>query len=614
MRLSIKTKQVLGVTSIVGLAVVILSGFYLASLARVYLMESKARGDLLARAVYQSAREVVATTGGRDPIAALRADPGLRSILESSVYSSNVTYAAILDVGSLAIVHSDTARIGQPLPPYGDLNALLERGPVSQLRAIYADGGRTLEVRQPLLMGTAEFGSIHIGVSTLLIQRELTQSLAPALITAIAILIGGSLVAMVLAQLSLRPIHVIRTGLTRLGQGEFGVVVDLPQRDEFGELGDFFNTVSARLSADHPPPGPALLGSGLDANKDPLEDAVAIFDADSKLLFANQAMRAILPPGPPGPVARPVRELFPATHPYRKAVEEAAATRQSRGPISAYLPSLATDRVDEHGLPAPRERLILTHVIDSLDHRLAAVMLVARNLDYMTQVRSSFSYSQKLAALSRLSAGVAHEVKNPLNATVIHLELLKQQLSSTDLPLAMEHLSIITAQIRRLDEVVQGFLRFIRPEDLKLQPASVSALVAAIMPVVMAEARKHGVDVEVAVPEDLPVVSVDTGVLQQALLNLAINGCQAMPQGGRLRISAAAIRGRRVEILCEDNGVGIAPEHLDRIFDLYFTTKEHGSGIGLSIVYRAIQLLDGEIEVQSTPGRGTTFRVRLPQA
>ena len=241
-------------------------------------------------------------------------------------------------------------------------------------------------------------------------------------------------------------------------------------------------------------------------------------------------------------------------------------------------------------------------------------MLVARNLDYMTKVRSSFSYSQKLAALSRLSAGVAHEVKNPLNATVIHLELLKQQLSSTDLPLAMEHLSIITAQIRRLDEVVQGFLRFIRPEDLKLQPASVSAMVSAIMPVVMAEARKNKVDVAVAVPEDLPVVSVDTGVLQQALLNLAINACQAMPKGGRLRIAASAVRGRRVEILCEDTGVGIAPEHLNRIFDLYFTTKEHGSGIGLSIVYRAIQLLDGEIEVQSTPGRGTTFRVLLPQA
>jgi signal transduction histidine kinase len=394
--------------------------------------------------------------------------------------------------------------------------------------------------------------------------------------------------------------------------------VDLPQRDEFGELGDFFNTVSARLSADRPSPATALLAANLAKNlgsdKDPLEDAVAIFNPDGKLLFANPAMRATLPQFLTEPLSRSVRDLYAPEHPYRKAVEEATATKQSHGPVSAYLPTLTTDRVDENGLPAPRERLILTHVIDGLDHRPAAVMLVARNLDYMTQVRSSFSYSQKLAALSRLSAGVAHEVKNPLNATVIHLELLKQQLSSSDLPLAMEHLSIITAQIRRLDEVVQGFLRFIRPEDLKLQPISVASLVDAIMPVVVAEARKYGVDVNVAVPDNLPVVSVDASVLQQALMNLALNACQAMPQGGRLRISAAAIRGRRVEILCEDNGVGIAPEHLNRIFDLYFTTKEGGSGIGLSLVYRAIQLVDGEIEVQSTPGRGTTFRVLLPQA
>jgi signal transduction histidine kinase len=609
MRLSIKTKQVAGVTSIVGLAVVVLSGFYLASLARIRLEESKSRGELLANAIYQRAREAV--KAGSDPRVALREDGGLRSILESSAYSSNVTYAAIVDVGSIVIVHSDRARIGQPLLPYGDLDALLERGPVSQLRAIYTDGGRTLEIRKPLLMGTAEFGSIHIGVSTLLVQRDLNQSLGPAVVTALAILIGASLISILLAQLLLRPIHVIRSGLTRLGQGEFGVVVDLPQRDEFGELGDFFNTVSARLSADRPSPTqPLLLGTG----EDPLEDAVAIFNSDGKLLFANPAMRATLPPGPPNPLALSVHALFPPSHPYRKAVEESMSSHQSRGPLSAYLPSLTTDRVDENGLPAPRERLILTHVIENLDHRLAAVMLVARNLDYMTQVRSSFSYSQKLAALSRLSAGVAHEVKNPLNATVIHLELLKQQLSSSDLPLAMEHLSIITAQIRRLDEVVQGFLRFIRPEDLRLQPVSIQSLVDAIMPVVAAEAAKHGVDVAVDVPSDLPVVNVDAGVLQQALLNLALNGCQSMPQGGRLRISAAAVRGRRVEVLCEDNGVGIAPEHLSKIFDLYYTTKEHGSGIGLSIVYRAIQLLDGEIEVQSTPGRGTTFRVLLPQA
>jgi signal transduction histidine kinase len=605
MRLSIKAKQVAGVTSIVGLAVAVLSGVHLSSLARIRLEESQARGELLARAIYQRAREVVAV--GDDPSAALRADAGLRSILESSAYSSNVTYAAIVDVAGIAIAHSDKTRIGQPLPPNGDLNALLDRGPLSQIRAIYADGGPSLEVRQPLLMGTAHFGSIHIGVSTLLIQRDLNQSLRPALATAIALLIGASLVAMLLAQLLLRPIHVIRSGLTRLGQGEFGVVVDLPQHDEFGELGDFFNTVSARLSAHRP----SVAQPMLDSSEDPLEDGVAIFNPEGELLFANPAMRATLPPDP---VARPVDDLFPPEHPYRRAVEEATASRQSRGPASVRLPGMDTDRGTEDGPLAARERLIQTHVIEDLDRRLVAVMLVARNLDYMSRVRSTVSYSQKLAALSRLSAGVAHEVKNPLNATVIHLELLKQQLSSSDLPIAMEHLSIITAQMRRLDEVVQGFLRFIRPEDLKLQPVSLGALIDELMPVIAAEAQKYKVDVVIAVPGNLPTVSADRGVLQQALLNLALNACQAMPQGGRLQISASAARGRRVEVVCEDTGVGIPPEHLGRIFDLYFTTKQDGSGIGLSMVYRAIQLLDGEIEVQSTPGRGTTFRMLLPRA
>ena len=103
-------------------------------------------------------------------------------------------------------------------------------------------------------------------------------------------------------------------------------------------------------------------------------------------------------------------------------------------------------------------------------------------------------------------------------------------------------------------------------------------------------------------------------MLRQAFLNLALNACQAMPHGGTLRIRCESARGRMVAISFTDTGVGIKPEHLQRIFDLYFTTKEKGSGIGLSMVYRTVQMHDGEIEVQSTPGAGTTFRVLLPQA
>src|SRR5579862_9080456 len=248
MRLGIKAKQVVGVTSIVGAVVVILSVVHLARLAQVGLAESEARAELLRDAIFHRAREVVG--GGADPYKALAADPGLRSILESSLYSKNVTFAAIADVNGVAVAHADPTLEGRTLPQGGDLRALLSRSQFSQLAAIYSGQGRNLELRQGLLIGDRDIGSIRIGVSTLLIREDLDASLRPAAATALAALAVSVMVAMLLAQLLLRPIHVIRSGLTRLGQGEFGVRLDLKQGDEFGELGTFFNTVSAQLSAD----------------------------------------------------------------------------------------------------------------------------------------------------------------------------------------------------------------------------------------------------------------------------------------------------------------------------------------------------------------------------
>jgi signal transduction histidine kinase len=601
MRLSIKAKQVAGVTTIVGLSVVVLSGVYLSSLARVQLEESQKRGDLLAGAIYQRAHAVIAeSSDGQDPVEALSADSGLRSILEASAYSKHVTYAAIVDTEGTAIAHSDADMAGHPVPSYESLSSLLSQGPIAKIRAIYAPGGRTFEIRQPLLLGATEFGSIRIGVSTLLIRGEFDDSLRSALYAVLAALGGASLVATLLAQLLLRPIHVIRSGLTRLGRGEFGVNVDLPRDDEFGELGQFFNTISARLSADrahsgsHPDLAPAV---------DQMEDAVAIVDRKGTLLFANKAMRDTLPEDA---LNRPLEDALPEEHPYRRIVEDAADAHQPRGPLVAMLTR-----------PVPGERMIVATPIETADKRTQAVILISRNLEYLSQVQSTVNYSRKLAALSRLSAGVAHEVKNPLNATVIHLELLKEQLAaaSDGAPAsAMDHVGVIAAQMRRLDEVVQGFLRFIRPEDLKLERVQPGVLIEAIRPIVAAEAERHGIELRIEVANSLPDVRVDSGMMQQALLNLALNACQAMPGGGRLRLGASSASGKRVEIVCEDTGPGIKPEHLDKIFDLYFTTKEKGSGIGLSMVYRAVQLHDGEIQVQSIWGRGATFRVLLPQA
>jgi signal transduction histidine kinase len=635
MRLGIKAKQIAGVTAIVGVAIVALSAINLTRLARVALHESQARGQLLANAIFHRAREVVTATP--DAYSAMRGDPGLRAILESSIYGESIIDASIVDAAGVIVASSDRDLEGTQLGSRGDLDALIKASPWEQLRVIYSREGSTLEVQQPMIRGEEAFGSIRIGISTLLMQEGLTASLQPAFYTAVGALVVSVLVAGLLAQLLLRPIHVIRSGLTRLGKGEFGVTLDLPPGDEFSELGTFFNNVSQQLSADR-----SLLAgqkAHLQTAVEHLEDAVALFSPNGELLFSNPAMQPVLPPDT---IGRAVRGLLPIGHPYTQIVEETLATRRSRGPVQSRIDDARVGDTGDEG-----DRLLMTNVIQGKDGELVGVLLVVRNLAYLSRMQSTLAYSRKLVALGRLTAGIAHEVKNPLNAMMIHLELLRTKLRAAarqpvpqaeavaaqpaaagaslavarreqPAPViaqgALEHVAIIESEIRRLDEVVQGFLKFSRPEDLRLQPVRPLTIFEEIHPIIEPEAQRNAVTVHVDCPPTVPAINGDAGMLRQVFLNLAINGCQAMPNGGTLRLVATAASRGRVEVRVEDTGVGISPENLQKIFDLYYTTKDHGTGIGLSMVYRIVQLHDGEIEVQSTPGRGTTFRVLLPRA
>src|SRR4029434_6521467 len=253
--------------------------------------------------------------------------------------------------------------------------------------------------------------------------------------TAAAALAVAVFLAGIFAQLLLRPIHVIRSGLTRLGKGEFGVTLDLPAGDEFSELGDFFNTVSQQLSADRT----LLAGqkANLQSAVEHLEDAVALFNPSGELLFSNPAMQHTLPADA---IGRVLGGLLPNGHPYRTLVEETLATRKSRGPIqiqghateSVTVPGRSTSdtgaiRGGWKALQPKTEtkpgddELVVTHAIAGTRGELVGVLLVSRNLAHLSRMQSTLAYSRKLVALGRLRAGLAREVKNPLNAMIIHL-------------------------------------------------------------------------------------------------------------------------------------------------------------------------------------------------
>jgi signal transduction histidine kinase len=484
MRVGLRVRQTAAVTALIALAMTVLSVQHLSNLARVGLEDSRGIGELLGRMIYQRAREAIATGG--DPESALRDDQGIRSILESTAaYGRNVTYATVVDNDGTAIAHSFPAAEGQRVDPGENLSSVLEGDTLSQIRAIYAD--RALEVVLPLQLGDSPFGAIRVGLSPVLIRDDLTDALRPMVFVTLIISGAALLVGLVLATHILRPIHVINSGLIKLGRGEKVGSIDLPEDEELEGVGESFRAISEKLSA---------------------------------------------------------------------------------------------------------------------------------------------------RSLGRLMAGVTHEVRNPLNAMTIHLELVREHLlqlqkgartpvgavlgieareETPEVSGAREHLDVIGSEIKRLDEVITGFVRFIRPEELQLQPVNAESLINEVIALVEPDVRRNGVVCRADVPSGLPELRADPALLRQALLNLALNGCQAMPNGGKLTMGVRPVKDRRVALTVEDSGIGIPADKLDRIFDLYYTTKAEGSGIGLSIVYRIVQLHGGEIEVQSTVGRGTVFRVLLPR-
>ncbi|HEX2457658.1 MAG TPA: ATP-binding protein [Vicinamibacterales bacterium] len=617
--MSIKAKQVAGVTTLVVLVVLAMSAWQMTTLTRLRIGETRAGAKLLADAIFQRATAVVKDAPA-DPYAALQSDGGLRSILEAGIgYSPNVLYVAIVKPDGTAVAHSSPSLEGEVLEDHEDFGPLVEAGTIEQLRAAFSEQ-RRFEYRQPMYLGEQQFGGIRVGLSTLLIRGEIRDAVKRAAQTAVVALLVSMVVAMLLAQWMLRPIHVIQSGLSRLGRGELDVALDLPG-DEFRDLGTSFDAISAQLSAVRSQALPAA-ATDLESVMDNLEDAVALFSPRGELMFVNSSMRGLLPSLSTDYGGEATLSRLPQDNPVRQLVERALAGRRSQGPVS-----LAVGAPSSEGEGDVAERLLMCHAIEDTGGRFLGAMLVARNLGYLSHVHSTLNYSRKLAALGRLMAGVAHEVKNPLNAMTIHLELLKQKLAAVREPITVpagdggsrsvdltKHVTIIADEIKRLDQVVVGFLKFARPDELKLQPVQLTTVVSEVTSMTTPEAERRGVTIRTECPPTLPDINADPGMLQQALLNLALNACQAMPHGGTLKITCRAAARRRVEIDVEDTGVGIAPENLSRIFDLYFTTKDRGSGIGLSMVYRIVQLHDGEVEVQSTPGRGTKFRLIFPQA
>jgi PAS domain S-box-containing protein len=618
MQLRLRTKLTLVMTGLVLAVVAVVSAVFVARLVMQVMRTANDRARFVAEQVFLQSQHALTNaaeqgsrpaTGSPDDIYdyvrhAFEVDRGLNSLLDAAVdYSPSIDEVTIADRDGIAMLSSDVSLQGTYVPRRTRLDQLLQSGFFQQMRVLYGPP-RMYEVDLPFNMSGKPFGDVRIGLPSALLRNELTPGLRTAgRIVLVALLLSTALAAVV-SRATLAPLADISAQLDRISAGQFDPAA-IPVRglagraDELGQVSQKITQVGQQLRGVHEIF--STLRDNLDQVMAGLEDGLILFTRDSRAVMVSPAAEKFLG-APAGEfMGRLAEEIFPAQHPLRQAL-------RIEGGQFASVAATEVEIETEQGL---KRVGVSVQPVEEDGTRMGALVTL-RDLDSLESIGTQLQVSERLAALGRITAGVAHEVKNPLNSMRLWLENLREALPREQ-DGARHAVQVLDMEIDRLDTVVKRFLDFTKPMELRLEETQLAELLAEVVRVAQPQLRKAKVQVAQLLPIDVPPVRVDRALLKQAVLNLVLNAVEAMGNGGQLRLMLSR-RGEMAEIAVEDTGRGIAPEHRQKVFQLFFTTRPGGSGIGLASTFRIVQLHNGSIDFNSEVGRGTTFRIELPLA
>jgi PAS domain S-box-containing protein len=501
--------------------------------------------------------------------------------------------AAILDSDGRAILDTDPNLVGKKIPDRPDFAVIENAGFRRKLRLVYS-APTVYEVRMPLLLNRASFGSIRVGVSTVFLRSELTPRLRHAsLLSAIAILCS-LLVAALLSHVALGPLEHISRSLDNMTDGHGDLNARGEERDEYGQvslkianLGRQMRDTREIFSA---------LKNNVDQIMSSLQDGLMLFTRDARVVLVSAAVERFLGRSRGELLGRNVKEIFSGESGFGALMIDAFRLNHN---------------IDERELEMPNGRRV-EFSLDFIHEKGTQIgaLLTMRDAESARKIEDEIELSRRISASGRVTRGVAHEVKNPINAIVLHLQLLRNKMQQLD-PDTSRHVDIIDSEIHRLDRVVQILVDFTRPRDLRLEETDLRLVLDEVSLLAAPDAEQHGVKMLRDLPDDSIPVKVDADFIKQAILNVVLNGVQAMPNGGTLTVAAHCLD-ESVVIEIQDQGTGIPADLQEKIFELYFTTKKNGSGIGLAQTYQIMQWHYGSVDFQSTEGKGTTFRLTLP--
>jgi PAS domain S-box-containing protein len=618
MQLRLRTKLTLVMSGLVLLVVAAVCAVFAAQLLSQGLRQTNDGASAIANQVFSQAHQALRNAGsqGLRPESgeakdihdyvrhAFEIDPGLNAVLSGAKRIPGIYEVSIADTDGMVLVSTDPTRQGQFVARRTALSNFTSRGLIHATK-ILAGPAAWFEFDYPFNNGDQPFGEVRVIVDSNLLLTQLLPNLR-SLGTIVLLALGISTVlAAVVSGATLAPLTRISQQLDRISAGEYDAPV--PELRGLGGSSDELGQVSKKITA----VGQQLRGvheifSSMRENMNSvmagLEDGLLLFTRDARAVMVSPAAEKFLGASAGDILGRRVTEIFPLGHPLRNVMQiegdelrEVAAETELKTADGDKRVGVSVQAIQEDG-----ERM--------------GALITLRDLDSLDSINTQLQVSERLAALGRVTAGVAHEVKNPLNSMRLWLENLKESLPPSEQDgNARQAVQVLDKEIDRLDAVVKRFLDFTRPMEVRLEATQLSDLLREVMEVAQPQLQKAKVHVAQLLPIDVPEVYVDRALLKQAVLNLVLNASEAMPHGGQLRLMLSR-RGEMAEINVEDTGKGIAPEHRQKIFQLFFTTRPGGSGIGLASTFRIVQLMNGSIDFTSEVGKGTTFRIELPLA
>lgn len=337
----------------------------------------------------------------------------------------------------------------------------------------------------------------------------------------------------------------------------------------------------------------------LDAVMDSMIDGIVVCDDDHVPLLINKAAERLLPLSQ--------TELFDA--PLWKSLrdDELAAFFD----IAFNGQETILDR--EFALDTKSGTRIIAVSITPLvrEKRIRGTLVHVEETTEKRRKEARLRRAESLASLTTLAAGVAHEIKNPLGSISIHVQLMRKALGPRADASLTRYLDIVTEEIDRLNKIVVDFLFAVRPMDIAPINDDIVPIVRELVEFTRPEIEGAGIELVAEYGASIPAIPLDKRYIKQALLNLVSNATAAMPAGGRLRLSVG-VSGEEIKIIVSDTGTGIPEDKLGKIFEPYFTTRENGTGLGLTLTYKIIKEHDGDISVTSKQGQGSVFTVTLP--